>query len=483
MYSIDSPKQVDKEKKMTFDKCKSCGGELTRIGNYYVCNFCGSKWMIDADNDVHVIDRANAWSALRDCDFERAVELFENIIFKEPENHEAYWGRALASAGIVYVTDLNENKRVPTCNNIREESFVNSNDVKRAIALAPEDIAGTYKKQAAEIEAIRVEWVKKASREKPYDVFICFKDSDREHNIERTDDSYDAHELYNALTEEGYKVFFSRVSLRDKVSEHYEPYIYNALKTAKVMIVFGEKAEYFNAVWVKNEWTRYRAMIERGEKDKNSLVAVYKNISPGDLPAGLRLRQCLDAGEMTFLEDLKRHISKVIKNRKATEAPKKQNTVISELHEHQYISEVIKPTCIAKGYTIHRCDCGYEYRDSYTPLVDHQFKIIDSAPPTCTTGGSEEKICEICGEKVTKELPALGHQFAKWVEVKHPTCAENGEEQRQCTKCGETETRVMPKTYHNFGGWTTTPDGKRIKYCNNCGNCRSVLRPRLTPIR
>ncbi len=425
--------------------------------------------MIDADNDVHVIDRANAWSALRDCDFERAVELFENIIFKEPENHEAYWGRALASAGIVYVTDLNENKRVPTCNNIREESFVDSNDVKRAIALAPEDIVGTYKKQAAEIEAIRVEWVRKASREKPYDVFICFKDSDREHNIERTDDSYDAHELYNALTEEGYKVFFSRVSLRDKVSEHYEPYIYNALKTAKVMIVFGEKAEYFNAVWVKNEWTRYRAMIERGEKDKNSLVAVYKNISPGDLPAGLRLRQCLDAGEMTFLEDLKRHISKVIKNRKAAEAPKKQNTVISGLHEHEYISEVIKPTCIAKGYTIHRCDCGYEYRDSYTPLVDHQFKIIDSAPPTCTTGGSEEKICEICGEKVTKELPALGHQFAKWVEVKHPTCAEDGEEQRQCTKCGETETRVMPKTYHNFGGWTITPDGKRIKYCNNCG--------------
>ena len=41
---------------MTFDKCKSCGGELSRTGNYYVCKFCGNKWMIDADNDVHVID-------------------------------------------------------------------------------------------------------------------------------------------------------------------------------------------------------------------------------------------------------------------------------------------------------------------------------------------------------------------------------------------------------------------------------------------
>ena len=149
---------------MTFDKCKSCGGELERIGNYYVCKFCGNKWMIDADNDVHVIDRANAWSALRDCDFERAVELFENIIFKEPENHEAYWGRALASAGIMYVTDLNEHKKVPTCNSIGEESFLHSKDVRKAIELAPEDIAEAYWKQAEQIESIRAEWVKKASR-------------------------------------------------------------------------------------------------------------------------------------------------------------------------------------------------------------------------------------------------------------------------------------------------------------------------------
>lgn len=294
---------------MTFDRCKSCGGEVSRNGNYYACKHCGNKWIIDADNDVHVIDRANAWAALRDCDFERAVELFENIMFKEPENHESYWGRALAAAGIMYVTDLDENKKVPTCNNIREESFVDSNDVKKAIALAPQDIAETYKQQAEQIEAIRVEWVKKASKEKPYDIFICYKDSDREHGIDRTDDSYDAHELYNVLTAEGYKVFFSRVSLKSKVSEHYEPYIYNALKTAKVMIVFGEKPEYFNAVWVKNEWMRFRKRIELGEKHPNSLVVVYKNMSPADLPAGLRSRQSLDAGDMTFLEVLKKHIA------------------------------------------------------------------------------------------------------------------------------------------------------------------------------
>ncbi len=297
---------------MQLNVCKSCGGETVRQGNYYVCKFCGNKWMIDAAEDVHVVDRANAWAALRDCDFEKSAELFENIIYKDPKGHEAYWGRALANAGIMYVTDYHENKKVPTCNSISEASFLESADVKKAISLAPVDIANTYRSQATQIENIRVEWVKKASREPAYDVFICFKDSDRERGIERTPDSYDAQELYSLLTDEGYKVFFSRVSLRGKVSEHYEPYIYNALRTAKVMIVFGEKPEYFNAVWVKNEWIRFRAMIERGEKDPKSLVVVYKNMSPADLPVGLKNRQCLCESEITFLEDLKRHINKII---------------------------------------------------------------------------------------------------------------------------------------------------------------------------
>ena len=227
---------------MQLQTCKTCNGVTERVGNYYVCRHCGNKWLIDADADVRAIDRAGAWAALRDCDFEKSVELFENILLKDKEDHEAYWGRALASAGIIYVTDLNENKKVPTCNNITEDSFEDGKDAQTAISLAPEELKETYRRQAKQIDAIRVEWLKKASREPEYDVFICFKDSDRENGIERTQDSVDAQDLYNALVAEGYRVFFSRVSLRNKIAEQYEPYIYNAIKTAKVMIVFGEKA-------------------------------------------------------------------------------------------------------------------------------------------------------------------------------------------------------------------------------------------------
>lgn len=296
--------------------CKTCGGSVERIGNFYVCDYCGNKWEIDSGNDVHAVDRANAWSALRDGDFEKSTELFENIIVKEPNNHEAYWGRALAVGGIIYVTDMSESKKVPTCNNITENSFLGSKDVQTAISLAPADIAETYKKQAEYIENVRIEWLEKASKEPAYDVFISFKDSDRENGIERTQDSIDAQDLYNALVAEGYKVFFSRISLRDKISEQYEPYIYNAIKTAKVMIVFGEKAEYFSSVWIKNEWSRFKTRIEKGEKHKNSLVVVYKNMNPGDLPVILKSRQCLNAADMTFLSDLTRHIRRVVEESK-----------------------------------------------------------------------------------------------------------------------------------------------------------------------
>ena len=293
-------------------KCKSCGGPVRREGNYYVCTYCGNRWEIDSADDVHAVDRANAWSALRDGDFEKATELFENIVVKEPKNHEAYWGRALAQSGIIYVTDLNENKKVPTCNNITEESFLQSKDVQKAVSLAPPEIAETYRQQAEYIEKVRVEWLQKASKEPPYDVFICFKDSDKENGIERTQDSVNAQELYTALVSKGYRVFFSRVSLREKVAEQYEPYIYNAIKTAKVMIVYGEKPAYFSAVWLKNEWSRFRARIEKGEKHKNSLVVVYKNMNPSDLPAALRSRQCMNAADLTFFSDLERHVKRVI---------------------------------------------------------------------------------------------------------------------------------------------------------------------------
>ena len=56
------------------------------------------------------------------------------------------------------------------------------------------------------------------------DVFICYKETDT--NGERTEDSVLAEEIYNALTSKGYKVFFSKISLENKLGNDYEPIIF-----------------------------------------------------------------------------------------------------------------------------------------------------------------------------------------------------------------------------------------------------------------
>ena len=52
-------------------------------------------------------------------------------------------------------------------------------------------------------------------------------------------DSVIAQDIYKALTDEGYRVFFSRISLEGKLGAEFEPYIFAALNGAKVMIIVG----------------------------------------------------------------------------------------------------------------------------------------------------------------------------------------------------------------------------------------------------
>ena len=52
---------------------------------------------------------------------------------------------------------------------------------------------------------------------------------------------------------------------------------------------------------------------------------------------------------------------------------------------HSYVAEVVDSTCVSLGYTLHSCQCGDSYRDSYTPLVSHAY-----------SGG----ICEQCGNSL-----------------------------------------------------------------------------------
>lgn len=45
----------------------------------------------------------------------------------------------------------------------------------------------------------------------------------------------------------------------------------------------------------------------------------------------------------------------------------------TEPHEHCYIETVIQPTCTEQGYTLHKCACGSEYKDSFVKALEHNY--------------------------------------------------------------------------------------------------------------
>ena len=148
-------------------------------------------------------------------------------------------------------------------------------------------------------------------------MFICYKETGSDGR--RTRDSVLANDLYHQLTQEGYKVFFARITLEDKLGQEYEPYIFAALNSAKVMVVIGTKPEYFNAVWVKNEWSRYLMLIKNGAK--KTLIPAYRDMDPYDLPEEFSHLQAQDMGKLGFMQDLIRGIKKI------TEADKEKPVV------------------------------------------------------------------------------------------------------------------------------------------------------------
>ena len=75
------------------------------------------------------------------------------------------------------------------------------------------------------------------------------------------------------------------------------------------MVVLGTKPEYFNAVWVKNEWSRYLALIRGGAK--KLLIPAYRDMDPYDLPEEFSHLQAQDMSKLGFMQDLIRGIKKI----------------------------------------------------------------------------------------------------------------------------------------------------------------------------
>lgn len=291
-------------------ECKQCGAEIEVEEGKQVaaCRYCGSTNTMpkSGESTSNLFNRANYLR--RNNEFDKAMDAYEELLKQDDTEAETYWGMVLCKYGIEYVEDPQSGERIPTCHRTQFDSILNDDNYKKALEYSSYDVRAVYEDEARKIDNIQKKILEMSSKEEPFDIFICYKETGN--NGERTEDSVLAQDIYYELEKKGYKTFFARKTLENKLGDAYEPIIFAALNSSKVMLVLGTSPDYFNAVWVKNEWSRFIEIIRKG--DKKTLIPAYKNMSPYDMPKEFSNLQALDMGKLGFMQDLCDGIDKLI---------------------------------------------------------------------------------------------------------------------------------------------------------------------------
>ena len=356
---------------MSVIKCKMCGGDLDLVegSSVAVCEYCGSQQTVPApDNEKKLTLFARANRLRLACEFDKAAGVYESIVADFPTEAEAYWGLVLCRYGIEYVDDPATGKKIPTCHRSSFDSVMEDSDFEQALENADAVARRVYRDEAKAIEELRRGIVEVSGKEPPYDIFICYKETAEDG--QRTVDSVIAQDVYDALAEKGYRVFFSRISLEDKLGTEYEPYIFAALHSAKIMLAFGTDYEYYNAVWVKNEWSRYLQLMTK-DKSKH-LIPCYKGIDAYDMPKEFAKLQAQDMGKVGAMQDLLRGVDKIMSGNSSAAAQPPQaatNATAESLLKRAQMFLEDKDSKLATEYAQKVLDIDPECADAYMVLL------------------------------------------------------------------------------------------------------------------
>lgn len=284
--------------------CGYCGGRIdltedTITSKICTCKYCRSTVLIPKDRtrienwyNRAIFHRMNG-------DFDNAIKTYERILADDNSDPEAHWGLALSKNGIEFVDDSKTGDKVPTCHRTREQTILSDPEYNAALDCADESTKKVLKQEAKRIHEIQKKILEISRSESPYDVFISYKELD-DTNV-RTKDSVLAQDLYSELQKKGYKVFFARKTLETKLGHEYEPIIYAALSSARVMVVLGTSPENFNSAWVRNEWRRFQLMSKDMGK---TIIVAYRDMFPDQLPNELSSLTALDMSRIGFLQEL-----------------------------------------------------------------------------------------------------------------------------------------------------------------------------------
>lgn len=153
---------------------------------------------------------------------------------------------------------------------------------------------------------------------------------------------------------------------------------------------------------------------------------------------------------------------------------------------HDYYVERQNPTCTVAGWERTKCArCNQVLNTVTRPALGHSLNSTwtRTKNPTCTAQGQEYQYCSRCNQKVTRSIPALGHQLS-WVTTAVATCVNEGIQTQKCSRCGVTvatnpipvkPNNHTPGEYVTLYGPTCTKAGKRVQYCMLCSTVLDEL--------
>lgn len=255
--------------------------------------------------------------------FDEAISTYNFIIEKNPNEVSAYEGLLLSKYGIVYEYDEDKKINVPTCrrynpkNVLEDESYISYLSYCQS-----EEEKDVFRQQANQISYLQKEITNQLINEKDYDVFISFKSKDEFGKTSR--DAEIARQLYDILSEKGLRVFMSEVTLKNRISQEFEPIIFRALHSAKHFILVGTSKANIDSNWVRNEWSRFIDRVKDPTDDVNinSFICVYDGMDPNLFPRiNHKSIQCVDASDLSYKYNIADYICRDEKPKVAFSEP------------------------------------------------------------------------------------------------------------------------------------------------------------------
>ena len=282
--------------------CKVCGAALQLSAGDKICR-CGSCGvtqtvpLIDDEDKAELCRSAERYR--REYRYDKAIELYEELIRAYPTDADLYWSMLLCRYGVEF-TKVGEGQPSVALNRTQARSLLSDEDYRMALRYCDREQRSVMEKQAAEIDRTRRRIVELSRGGERYDIYLCCRERD-ERGL-RTPESAAAKSLYTRLTNDGFSVFYPDITLDEVQGSEWEPHIYSALTNARVMIVIGFSGGSFADVWVSNAYSRFAYLA--AEDSRRVIIPMYRGMDAEGLPEVLKPYQAVDMTRLGYENDL-----------------------------------------------------------------------------------------------------------------------------------------------------------------------------------